>query len=134
MRVRVAVSTRVPQQQQLQQDDTEGEHRELGCGQGGGSRGRGSLLLPWSVTQRGGAAGDAHGVEFAGAKLLVTRRRDETSAGGGAGFAVVYSCKKMNRKMNRNVIDELLYKIFTADFFHPSSGTHLSPATKLHVQ
>jgi len=73
-----------------QEEDVESKHWEPWRGQGDGSGRLWSLLLAWSIAQRGVAAGDAHWVELAGAELLVARRSDETSSWWGAGLAVVY--------------------------------------------
>lgn len=74
-----------------------GEEEEEQDGEGTGPRWsdargaglRGAFLLAGSVTQRRVAAGDAHGVELAGAELLVARGGDETGSRGGAGLTVV---------------------------------------------
>ena len=62
------------------QQDVEREHREPCGAQGNAGRRRGAFLLPWPVTQRRVAAGDAHRVQLAGAELLVARGGDETGS------------------------------------------------------
>lgn len=73
------------------------EHRwrqqEEGRATGGCGREDGSLPLG-AVAERRVAAGDADGVQPAGAELLITRGGDEAGPGGGAGLPIVYSCKR----------------------------------------
>lgn len=69
----------------------EGGKRGQRQGSGGGRFGRRrSLLLARPVAQRRVAAGDADGVEPAGAELLVARGGDEAGPRRGAGLAVVH--------------------------------------------
>lgn len=60
------------------------------------SRGDGPLP-PGPVAERGVAAGDADRVQPAGAELLVAGGGDEASPRGGAGFPIMYSCKKKTK-------------------------------------
>lgn len=54
------------------------------------SRRRDGPLPLGAVAERRVAAGDAHGVQLAGAELLVTGGGDEAGAGGGAGLPIMY--------------------------------------------